>query len=119
MENLANNEFVDTGSSSAYPRENLETARLEELNLYQIYGTPPEPLFDDLAEVVRIRFDTPISVISFVGETQVHFKAKIGTELEYMQREDTFCDQAIRQDLPVVVQQALDHDIYKDCRIVS
>jgi GAF domain-containing protein len=119
MDNLANNVFVDRSSSSAYPTENLEAARLEELNLYQIYGTPPEPLFDDLVEVVRIRFDTPIAVISFVGECNVHFKARVGTDLEFAPRESTFCDQTIRQDLPVVVHQALDHEKYKDCPFVT
>ncbi|MCC7229944.1 MAG: hypothetical protein IT203_06085, partial [Fimbriimonadaceae bacterium] len=58
--------------------EDKEYVRLSDLDAYQIFGTDPEPLFDDLAEIVRIRFDTPMAFISFVGRDTVHFKSKLG-----------------------------------------
>jgi GAF domain-containing protein len=93
-----NTEFV-----RQLPDENL---RLHELARYQIFGTEPEPLFDNLAELVRLRFDTPIAIISFVGERDAHFKSHLGTEIAQAPRETTFCEETIQHEEPVIVYDA-------------
>lgn len=86
--------------------EDKEYVRLSELEAFQIFGTEPEPLFDDLAEIVRIRFDTPMAFISFVGRDTVHFKSKLGFDVPEVPREITFCDTTIASLDPLLIYDA-------------
>lgn len=99
--------------------EAAEDARLTELASYRIFGTSPEPIFDDLAEIVRIRFDVPIAIVSFVGQSEVHFKSHLGVDLESAPRFATFCDQTIHQPNPVIIYDARNHEVYKNNPFVT
>lgn len=96
-----------------------EQDRLKELESFRIYGTSPEPVFDDLAEIVRIRFDVPIAIVSFVGETEVHFKSHLGIEFDSAPRIATFCDKAIHQERPVIVYDARRDERFNDNPFVT
>lgn len=91
-----------------------EESRLKELASYRVFGTKPEPVFDDLAEILRIRFDVPIAIVSFVGEFDAHFKSHLGIDFVSAPRESTFCDLTIKQSKPVIVYDAQRDERYKD-----
>lgn len=95
-------------------KESFEIRRLAELSAYRILGTPPEPVFDDLAEIVRIRFDVPIAIISFIGESDAFFKSHLGIDIESAPRYMTFCDRAIQEEKPIIVYDAPRSENYKD-----
>lgn len=104
---------------SVTPAADNESFRFGELARYQIFGTEPEPLFDNLAELVRLRFDTPIAIISFVGERDAHFKSHLGTEIIQAPRETTFCEETIKLEEPVIVYDAQHDERYKSNPFVT
>lgn len=113
---MSNNMRVGTSNIGL---EVNEEARLKELASYRVFGTKSEPVFDDLAEIVRIRFDVPIAIVSFVGESEAHFKSHLGIDIESAPRLATFCDQTIHQEKPVIVYDARHDARYKDNPFVT
>ncbi|WP_022824729.1 GAF domain-containing protein [Hymenobacter norwichensis] len=80
-----------------------EATRLRTLHLYQIVNTTPEPIFDDYVAWAAQLFNTPISLISFVDEDHVYFKAVAGVEgVPGLPRTESMCSAAILPDVPVV-----------------
>lgn len=93
-----------------------EAARLRTLHLYQIVNTIPEQIFDDYVAWAAQLFDTPISLISFVDEDYVHFKAVTGAEgVLGLPRTESMCSAAILPDTPVVTS---DYSA-ESCRLIS
>ncbi|MBG8553856.1 GAF domain-containing protein [Hymenobacter guriensis] len=81
-----------------------EAARLRTLHLYQIINTQPEPIFDAYVAWAAQLFNTPISLISFVDDDYVSFKAVAGAEgVPGLPRQESMCSAAILPDVPVVV----------------
>jgi CheY-like chemotaxis protein len=85
----------------------VEHSRLESLRALFILDTPPEALFDDLAYLAGFICDTPIAVIAFIDEKRVWFKAKTNFALDEIQRDGSFCSQAIFQSDVMIVLDAL------------
>ncbi|UOQ77530.1 GAF domain-containing protein [Hymenobacter sp. 5516J-16] len=93
-----------------------ETARLRTLHLYQIVNTTPEKIFDDYVAWAAQLFNTPISLISFVDDDYVHFKAVTGAEgVPGLPRTESMCSAAILPDMPVVTT---DYSA-EGCRLIS
>jgi two-component sensor histidine kinase len=74
-----------------------ERERLAVLDRYEILDTPPEEEFDNIVRVVSAICDTPISLISLVGEGRQWFKSKYGTEMEGSPLEGSICAHALLQ----------------------
>ncbi|SMB95744.1 transcriptional regulator, LytTR family [Hymenobacter roseosalivarius DSM 11622] len=73
-----------------------EAVRLEVLRNYQILDTPPEQVFDDLAQLAGFICGTPISLVSLIDADRQWFKAKVGwDESESTKRELAFCQHTI------------------------
>ncbi len=80
-----------------------DAARLRTLHLYQIVNTTPEPIFDEYVAWAAQLFNTPISLISLVDETQVWFKAVTGVVgINSLPRTDSMCSAAILQSDTVI-----------------
>lgn len=93
-----------------------EAARLRTLHLYQIVNTTPEKIFDDYVAWAAQLFNTPISLISFVDDDYVHFKAVTGAEgVPGLPRTESMCSAAILPDVPVVTS---DYSA-ESCRLIS
>ena len=70
----------------------LEEERQQALQELYIAGTPPEELFDDLAALSALIFDTHISLISLVTREAVWFKAQTGLPgAIWLPRQDSLC----------------------------
>jgi GAF domain len=70
----------------------LEEERQRALQELHIAGTPPEELFDDLAALSALIFDTHISLISLVTREAVWFKAQTGLPgAIWLPRQDSLC----------------------------
>lgn len=54
--------------------------RLKTLYAYRILDTPPEKVFNKIANLAVHIFHTPVALISFVDRDRVWFKANIGME---------------------------------------
>ncbi|GAB2500121.1 GAF domain-containing protein [Algoriphagus taiwanensis] len=65
--------------------------RLAELQSYAILDTDPEVEMNEIAEMAKAIFNTPISVVSFIDDHRQWYKAKIGVDWSEVPIEDTFC----------------------------
>jgi PAS domain S-box-containing protein len=91
------------------PLPQNESERLAALDRYQILGSEPEPVYDEIAFLATAIADTPIAVISFVSKDKQWFKAKMGIEIGESARDLAFCAHAILgQDLFVVEDASID-----------
>ena len=103
---------------SAHPDQ--EAARLEALWDYDVLGTTPEPVFDDLTMLASRVLGCPISLISFIDRNRLWFKSKVGLTLNEVPREASFCARAIRSDQVLVVSDAAaDRDFAKSVPVVE
>ncbi len=94
--------------------------RLEDLKSYRILDTPPENDFDELAEIASLICDTPISLISFVDEFRLWFKAKKGLEVTETPSRDSFCQHALHTPKKVfVVNDSLKDKRFKNTPLVT
>lgn len=84
-----------------------ESQRLEVLNQYQILDTPPEEIFDELAQLAANLCETPIALISLVDAKREWFKSKIGLTISEVPRSISFGSYTILQNKILVIADAL------------
>ncbi len=84
-----------TSPTSASLRPAAESDRLDALYSYQILGTEPEQVFNDLAQLSAFVCGTPMALVSLVDEERQWFKAKVGMEHRELPREASFCQYAM------------------------
>ncbi|PJJ61176.1 GAF domain-containing protein [Hymenobacter chitinivorans] len=73
-----------------------EEDRLLALSRYQVVGTAPESLFDDLAALTAKLFRAPIALVSLVEEDSVWFKANFGLpDAGRVRRSESLCSVAV------------------------
>lgn len=90
------------------PREFVpEAERLASLRASGLFGTEPEPAFDDVARLAAELWDTPMGLVSLVDEGRIWFKASHGADGEReTPRTGSFCDITLRSTSPFVVVDA-------------
>lgn len=91
-----------------------ETKRLTALNNYHILDTLPEIDFDDLTLIASHVCHAPIAFISFVDETRLWIKSKVGLEVSEIPRDDSFCSHAILQKDVFIVPDSLEDERFSD-----
>jgi len=79
-----------------YEEGKMEINRIEELKTYSILETLLEADYDKIVRMVSIICESPISLISIVGEEKVWFKSQEGLTTSSMPREYAFCNLAIK-----------------------
>ncbi|MEH1895529.1 MAG: PAS domain S-box protein [Nostoc sp.] len=84
-----------------------EGQRLEVLNQYQILDTPPEEIFDELAQLAANLCETPIALISLVDTEREWFKSKIGVTTSEIPRSISFGSYTILQSKILIIPDAL------------
>jgi len=72
-----------------------EQERLEALRRYRILDTPPEGVFDHIAELAASLFRVPIALVSLVDHDRIWFKSHYGLEDPEAGREAGLCASAI------------------------
>jgi len=81
-----------------------ESDRLAALRSYRILDTPPEPQFDDLAQMAARVCHTPIAVINLIEDRRQWFKAEIGLGVRETPLDVSICAKAILQPGLLVVR---------------
>ncbi len=83
-----------------------ESFRLKRLNELAILDTGAEPAFDSLVRVAAHIAGCAIAMINFVDADRVWVKAVHGCSVSQMDRQASFCNEAIKQSDPLVVSEA-------------
>ncbi len=80
-----------------------ETKRLAALHSYQVLDTPDEAAFDDLTHLASYIAGTPVALISLIDTDRQWFKARVGTEVDKIPRDQAFCHYTIQGEGPLEV----------------
>jgi len=96
----------------------LERARLEALEQYEILDTEGEEGFDALAKLASYICQTPLSLVSLVDMHRQWFKSRVGLDLSETTREISFCSHAINGDDIFEVTNALEDGRFKNNPLV-
>ncbi|EMP56756.1 sensory box/GGDEF/GAF/EAL domain protein [Marinobacter santoriniensis NKSG1] len=87
-------------------QSHIEKRRLAALKRLGILDTPPEERFDRLTRIARAHYGVKTALFTVVDQDRQWFKAREGIDLEETPRSVAFCDFAIRQDRPLIVEDA-------------
>lgn len=86
---------------------------------YNVLDTESELVYDNLTELAAEICDIPICLISLIDDDRQWFKSKYGIDLNETPREISFCQHAIMQPGPFVVNNALMDDRFKNNPLVT
>ena len=95
-----------------------EADRTNDLNEYNILGTPPEQRFDDLTLLASEICQAPLCLISLVDKDRLWFKSVVGIKFHETPRKSSFCSHAILQRHPFVVKDATQDQRFCDNPLV-
>lgn len=96
-----------------------ESQRLEVLNQYQILDTPPEEIFDELAQLAANLCETPIALISLVDAEREWFKSKIGVTISEVPRSISFGHYTILQNQTLIIPDILQDERFATNPLVT
>lgn len=91
-----------------------EQQRLRALARYQVTGTEPETVFDDMARLAATVCQTPMAIVSLIDESRQWFKASVGLEVSWTDRTIALCNHTIRDSGLLIVE-----DTHRDERFVD
>lgn len=72
--------------------------RLRAVHATGLLDSPPEELFDELAQLAAAVCETPISLVSLVAQDRQWFKARVGLDIQETSIESSFCRHALQHD---------------------
>ena len=102
------------------PLSHRETLRLQALQDLGILDSPPDAEFDALVRAASLVCQTPISLISLVGEDRQWFKANIGLPgISETPRGIAFCAETILRNDVLEIPDAACHPAYADNPLVT
>ncbi|MEH6789230.1 sensor domain-containing diguanylate cyclase [Parasphingorhabdus sp.] len=96
-----------------------EAARQFALERYDILDTGEEFCFDHITRAASLALDVPIAAISLIDGKRQWFKSKIGIDISETARNITFCDHTIRQDAPMIIEDAAQSALFRDSPFVK
>ena len=91
-----------------------EAERLSALDEYDVLDTPREEAFDRITRLVRRIFDVPISTVTFLDAHRQWFKSPDGLSVTETARDIALCDVVIRAARPLIVNDTLRDDRFRE-----
>jgi GAF domain-containing protein len=91
----------------------LESERLKTLYSYKVLDTGADQAFEDIVDAVRHILKVPIAYISLIDANRQWFKARRGIAMTETPRANSFCNETILQSDPHVVENTIEHELYR------
>ncbi len=96
-----------------------EKKRLEALRALSLSETDSEERLNRITRVAATLFDVPIAMINLVTSDRIRFKSCVGlTQGDSVDRGQSFCSMAADQDAPLMIQNALLDEQFKNSPLV-
>ncbi|MEH6660850.1 MAG: diguanylate cyclase [Parasphingorhabdus sp.] len=95
-----------------------EAARQFALERYDILDTPEEASFDHITMAMKLALDVPFAGVSFMDGDRLWFKSKSGVATSEIPRDISFCDFAIAQQGPMIIEDTLQDERFKENPVV-
>lgn len=96
-----------------------ETERLTALHTLGILDSESDPSFDMVTELAAFALRAPIAAFSLVDSSRQWFKSSKGLSVCETPREHAFCAHAILQDVPFIIDDALQDDRFAQNPLVT
>ncbi|CAO1654029.1 sensor domain-containing diguanylate cyclase [Parasphingorhabdus sp. NYA22] len=95
-----------------------EAARQFALERYDILDTAEEDSFDHITMAMKMALDVPFAGISFMDGDRLWFKSKSGAATTDIPRDISFCDFAIAERGPTIVEDTLQDERFSENPVV-
>lgn len=95
-----------------------EDQRLATLQDYRILDTAPDERFDRLTALAADLFDVPVALVSLVDAERQWFKSHHGLPVRETPRSISFCAHTILSDDAFIVEDAVDHPLFRNNPLV-
>lgn len=95
-----------------------EDQRIAALHDYCILDTASDERFDRITALAADLFDVPIALVSLVDSERQWFKSSHGLPMRETPRDIAFCAHAILDDRAFIVEDALDHPLFRNNPLV-
>ena len=96
-----------------------EAERLAALNAQAIMDTEAEDELDRITRLLAETLDTPIALVSLVDDKRQWFKSRVGLDATETPREISFCGHAVASGQPLIVNNALEDERFRDNPLVE
>jgi len=97
-----------------YPFSDNEAKRLNALRSYHVLDTLPEKEYDAITRLASYICQAPIALISLIDDDRQWFKSKVGLDINETTRADAFCNHTILHDQLMEINNATEHEHFKD-----
>jgi len=91
-----------------------ESERIADLNALSILGTPREPRFDNITDLVSDVLEVPMVFLTLVDRDRCWYKSTFGVEMESSPRDISFCGHTITESDVMVVPNAAEDARFVD-----
>jgi GAF domain-containing protein len=101
-----------------------EAERIRELKRLQLENTAPEEAFDRIIQTAEHIFQVPVALMSVITKDRQWFKSSTGLPAELLHtkstpREISFCQHVVARKSPLIVEDTLQDDFFKDNPLVK
>lgn len=104
---------------NALPDPVEEEMRAAALSRLSLAGENDDPEFDEIVRIATHMCSTSMAAITFVDDNVVWLGAATGLSMTSTPREGSFCQAAIRAASPLVIENALEHEQFKNNPLVT
>ncbi len=91
-----------------------EHDRLKALDEYGLFGSAPEPQFDEIVALAAQLCGVSSALLNLIGQDQNWFMSKFGMEGDLVERKNSFCGQAIHYNEMMLVEDAKTDARFRD-----